>query len=119
MDFRRPHPIENANIDKVWNLAILFLTLSVVVVDKSVVTGHLHHRQVHCQSQCNFVLGLTTVCPTVSPFCFCPTFLADGPGCSACMATVSPSFASALGAVLTACVNSDSSPTPAPTPVGT
>lgn len=98
-------------------MAILFFTFS-VIVDKSVCFAfHAYRRQLPCDPQCSVVFEAATTCPPISTACLCPTFIADGPGCSACLATVDPLLASQVGEVITDCVNTASGQ--APPPVGT
>jgi hypothetical protein len=54
-----------------------------------------------CSQQCGLVYIAATSCSQNS--CFCPTFLAQGPQCSSCWATVNTTEASIIGSIYTAC----------------
>ena len=58
-------------------------------------------RPTECSSQCGLVYIAATSC--TDNRCFCPTFLAQGPECSSCWATVNKTEASNIGSILTAC----------------
>jgi hypothetical protein len=68
----------------------------------------LNGNPTQCSNQCGLINAALTSCTEAS--CLCPTFLAQGPECSSCFATVNATQASLISIVISQCTATISNP---------
>jgi hypothetical protein len=71
-------------------------------------TPILNGNPTQCSNECGLISAALTSCTEDS--CLCPTFLAQGPGCSSCFATVNATQASLLSIAISQCTATISNP---------